>query len=138
MLLAYAAAQRSPDPYIAVGAAAFRTDRSTVSTGYNGAPSGVELDWSDREARRPFVDHAEQNCLKYAKKGEAYYLYVTMMPCMACLTRAAAYEVKEIVYDKPYHRDSAALIKAPEYGITLRQLSLPDELTSIIPANATS
>ena len=35
MLLAYAAAERSPDPHVAVGAAAFRSDRSTLSTGYN-------------------------------------------------------------------------------------------------------
>lgn len=127
MLLAYAAAQRSPDPYVAVGAAAFRVDRSTVATGYNGADSGIELDWSDREGRRPFVAHAERNCLKYAKKDEAYYLYVTMLPCSACLQRVAAYGVKEIVYAELYHRDHSSLTKAADYGITIRQLSLPEK-----------
>lgn len=127
MLLAYAAAQRSPDPYISVGAAAFRTDRSTVATGYNGAEPGVELDWSDREGRRPHVAHAERNCLKYAKKGEVHYLYVTMLPCSECLSRAAAYGVKEIIYAEPYHRDQSSLIKAKDYGIVIRQLDLPDD-----------
>jgi dCMP deaminase len=127
MLLAYAAAERSPDPHVSVGAAAFRKDRSTVSTGYNGALSGREIDWSDRDARRPYVEHAEQNCLKYAKKGEAHYLYVTMLPCASCLERAKAYEVKEIFYDQTYIRDESTIQKAAEYGINLRQLSLTNE-----------
>jgi len=127
MLLAYTAAQRSPDPYVMVGAAAFREDRSTVSTGYNGAPAGEEIDWSDREARRPLVVHAERNCLKYAKLGEPYYLYVTMSPCLQCLSAAAHHGVKEIIYDKVYERDSTTLTQASVYGITIKQLSLPHE-----------
>jgi dCMP deaminase len=127
MILAYAAASRSPDPYVNVGAVAFRKDRSTVSTGYNGAASGVEIDWSDRDFRRRFVVHAERNCLKYAKAGEPYYLYVTLSPCLECLSIAKTYGVKEIVYDQVYERDSSALTKASDYGITLRQLSLKDE-----------
>ena len=123
MLLAYAAAQRSPDPYMIVGAAAFRTDRSTVATGYNGAPAGVEIDWSDRDARRPFVLHAETNCLKFAAQSECYYLYVTLLPCRECLLRAAAYGVKEVIYDQVYDKDTSSLQKAEEYGITLRQYS---------------
>ena len=124
MLLAYAASQRSPDPYIPVGAAAFRSDRSTVATGYNGALPGVELDWTDREARRPFVAHAEFNCLKYCQPGEVYYLYVTMLPCKNCLEIIHSFEVKEVVYDQLYHRDHSTLVRAGELGITLRQLAL--------------
>jgi dCMP deaminase len=124
MLLAYAAAQRSPDPYVIVGAAAFRRDRSTVATGYNGAPAGEEIDWSDRDKRRPFVLHAEANCLKYAAQSECYYLYVTMLPCNSCLLRAAAYGVKEIIYDQIYDKDTSSLEKASEYGINIRQYSL--------------
>ena len=124
MLLAYAASQRSPDPYIQVGAAAFRSDRSTAATGYNGALPGVELDWTDREARRPFVAHAEFNCLKYCQPGEVYYLYVTMLPCKNCLEIIHSFEVKEVVYDQLYHRDHSTLVRAGELGITLRQLAL--------------
>ena len=124
MLLAYSAAQRSPDPYTIVGAAAFRKDHSTVATGYNGAPAGTEIDWSDRDARRPLVSHAEYNCLKYADPGSAHYLYVTLLPCSKCLKLAKMHGVKEIIYDQMYERDQQALTKAAEYGITLRQLSL--------------
>ena len=124
MLLAYTAAQRSPDPFVAVGAAAFRVDRSTVSTGYNGAESGVELDWTDRDARRPFVVHAERNCLRYAKPGEPYYLYVTLSPCLECLQRAKIYGVREIIYDQTYDRGQDSFAVAESLGIALRQLSL--------------
>lgn len=124
MLLAYAASKRSPDPYISVGAAAFREDRRTVSTGYNGALPGVELDWSDREARRPFVIHAEYNCLKYAEKGIVHYLYVTMLPCSKCLDIISEHGVKEVIYDQLYHRDHSSLTRALDMGIVIRQLSL--------------
>jgi len=132
MVLAYAAATRSPDPYVAVGAAAFRKDRSTVATGYNGAQSGVEVDWSDRDARRPFVIHAECNCLKYSKPGEIYYLYVTLSPCSNCMDLIKAHGVQEVIYDELYERDTAAFEKAKEYGILLRHCSLPDDYEKTI------
>lgn len=124
MLMAYAASLRSPDPYVIVGAAAFRKDRSTLATGYNGAAPGVEIDWSNREARRPFVRHAEENCLRYTRKGAPHYLYVTLLPCAACLKKAAAKGVKEIIYGAVYARDESALRDAPLLGISIRQLSL--------------
>lgn len=127
MLLAYAAAQRSPDPYIQVGAVAFRQDRSTLSAGYNGPLPGVEVDFSDRDKRRPYMVHAEYNCLKLCRISETegpYYLYVTMLPCARCLETACAYGVKEIIYDRVYDRDTSALVNAKKYKINLRQLSL--------------
>ena len=128
MMLAYTAAQRSPDPYVIVGAAAFREDRSTAATGYNGSLPGIEIDWSDRDARRPKVIHAEYNCLRCTKPGEVSFLYVTMLPCSNCLHMAHRYGVKEIIYDQVYERDSTTLSKASDLGIIIRQLSLPNEL----------
>lgn len=128
MLLAYTAAQRSPDPHVIVGAAAFRSDRSTVATGYNGALPGVEIDWSDRDARRPKVIHAEYNCLKYARPGEVHYLYVTMLPCSKCLDLISEYGVKEVVYATVYDKDCSSLTRASELDIIIRQLTLSNEL----------
>lgn len=127
MILAYAAASRSPDPYKTVGAVAFRKDHSTVATGYNGAQKGEEVDWSDRDARRPFVVHAERNCLEHACLEEVHSLYVTLSPCSECLELMAFYGVKEVIYDEVYERDTEAFAKAKEYDITLRQQSLPDD-----------
>lgn len=121
MLLAMAAAERSPDPHVIVGAAAFRKDWSTVSTGYNGAPSGIEIDWTDRDKRRPFVVHAEENCLKYARPGEAYYLYVTLAPCKHCFKLALSHGVKEIVYRDVYALDKYSIENAEREGVVLRQ-----------------
>lgn len=132
MILAHAAATRSPDPYIAVGAVAFREDHSTVATGYNGAPKGVEVDWRDRDSRRPFVVHAERNCLEHAGVGEVHSLYVTLSPCCDCLELMATYGVKEIIYDEVYVRDTAAFEKAAEYGITLRQQTLSDDYKKVL------
>jgi dCMP deaminase len=128
MLLALAASERSPDPFVAVGAAAFRKDHSTVSTGYNGAPSGQEIDWSDRDARRPFVVHAEENCLKYSKPGEPYYLYVTLAPCEKCFKKALEYGVKEIIYSDIYRSDTYALDNAEKEGVIIRQLKKRNSL----------
>ena len=122
MLLAKAAASRSPDPYVQVGAAAFRKDHSTVSTGYNGAPQGQEIDWSDREARRPYVIHAEENCLKYASPGEVHYLYVTMLPCAKCFEKILLHGVKEIIYDEIYERDTSTLDKISNGAILIRRI----------------
>jgi deoxycytidylate deaminase len=128
MLLAYTAAQRSPDPYVIVGAAAFRSDMSTVATGYNGALPGVEIDWTDRDARRPKVIHAECNCLKYTRPGEVHYLYVTMLPCARCLDLISEYRVKEVVYATIYDKDCSSLTRASKLGINIRQLNLSNEL----------
>lgn len=128
MMLAHAASLRSPDPHHIVGAAGFRKDHSTVATGYNGALPDTEIDWTNREARRPHVIHAEANCLKYAKPGEIHYLYVTLLPCAVCLENIALHGVKEIIYDQIYKRDASTLDKAADYGIVLKQLTLkPNE-----------
>jgi dCMP deaminase len=127
MILAYAAATRSPDPYVTVGAVAFREDHSTVATGYNGAQKGVEIDWTDRNARRPFVVHAERNCLEHAGVGEVHSLYVTLSPCSDCIELMAAHGVKEVIYDEVYDKDPLAFEKAKQHNIVLRQLTLADD-----------
>ena len=68
--LATAAAARSEDPYERVGACVLRLDYSVAGVGYNGAPSGVEIDWSDRDRRRERVVHAEVNALRYVRPDE--------------------------------------------------------------------
>ena len=45
--------------------------------GYNGAPSGVDIDWSDRNARRERVLHAEANVLNFVKPNEVELLACT-------------------------------------------------------------
>jgi dCMP deaminase len=122
MAIAEAAAERSPDPYKQVGAVGLRIDKTIAGTGYNGAKPGLEIDWSDRDARLPYVIHAEVNCLSRVKRGEVVSLYTTLLPCGACLRAAKRKRVREIIYRDMYYRDTSALKDSARLGILLRKL----------------
>lgn len=96
--LALSARSRSEDPYHRVGCALMRHDRTVAALGYNGAPPGVDIDWTDRDLRRRFVIHAEANALRYVHPGEVALLAATMMPCSNCVLLAASYRISRIVY----------------------------------------
>lgn len=125
LLLAKTASLRSEDPYRKVGACALDKDGVVLGVGYNGLASGKNVDsefWADRDARRPFMIHAEANCLSLFKKKEAKILAVTLLPCSSCAALIAAYGIKEVVYSEEYDFD----IKAKEifkfYRIPLTKL----------------
>jgi dCMP deaminase len=107
--LAEAAACRSEDPYVQVGAAVLRFDNSTAATGFNGPPSGVDIDWSDRDSRRPYVIHAEDNALRYCKPGEVWVVATTLSPCTDCLKLISAYRAKKVVFRKWYTTDPSCV-----------------------------
>jgi len=111
MLLAFAAAKRSEDPYRKVGACALNKDKMVVGLGYNGLASGRDAPegfWRDRDSRRQYMIHAETNCLSLCKRGEVELLTVTLLPCSYCATMIAAYGVKEVLYHEEYENDQAA------------------------------
>ena len=111
MLLAFAASKRSEDPYCQVGACALNKDHMVIGLGYNGLASGKDAPptfWEDRDKRRPFMVHAEANCLSLCKKGEVDLLAVTLLPCSYCATAVAAYGVREVLYHKDYENDQKA------------------------------
>ena len=111
MLLAFAAAKRSEDPYRKVGACALNKDKMVVGMGYNGLASGTNVPaqfWGNRDERRKFMIHAETNCLSLCKKGEVDLLAVTLLPCSYCATMIASYGVKEVLYHEEYENDQAA------------------------------
>ena len=96
--IAHAAASRSEDPYHQVGVALMRPDHTVAAVGYNGAPSGVDIDWSDRDSRRASVIHAEANALRYVTPGEVGTLATTMMPCAGCVLLISSYGIRRVVY----------------------------------------
>jgi dCMP deaminase len=99
MNIARAASLRSEDPYLKVGACVLAEDHAVESVGYNGAPSGVDIDWSDRDARRSLVIHAEQNALRHTTPWAARggLLAVTHHPCAECVRLTASYDI-EVIY----------------------------------------
>jgi dCMP deaminase len=122
--LAEVAASRSQDPWEKVGACVLRADHSVASLGYNGAPPGIEIDWSDREQRRPLVLHAEINALRYVKPGEALFLAVTISPCPNCLRAIAAWRIPRVIFRRRHPAtwsDTRQLADA--FGIQLENLT---------------
>lgn len=123
MRLATTAAERSEDPYHKVGCCLLRPDHTVAALGFNGAPPGVDIDWTDRDARRVWVIHAEANALRYVRPGEVMLMASTMMPCTQCVLLAASYGIKEITYheelDPEVYDASETLEIAQACGITI-------------------
>ena len=117
--LAVVASERSEDTFMKVGACLLRHDNSVAGVGYNGAPSGVELNWQDRDHRRVRGVHAEVNALRYTRPGESYLLACTHIPCNDCMKTIAAYGIKEVVFNDVYVRDMSSFDIAQEFNIKL-------------------
>jgi dCMP deaminase len=125
MSLAETAALRSEDPYRQVGTCLMRPDRTVAGLGYNGAPPGVEIDWTDRDARRVWVVHAEINALRYARPGDVELVATTSVPCPACMVTIASYGIKRVLFrdelDPAVYDMSKILEIAEACGITVRK-----------------
>tara|TARA_Y100001963_G_scaffold159378_1_gene262803 strand:- start:1087 stop:1494 length:408 start_codon:yes stop_codon:yes gene_type:complete len=123
--LAKTASRRSEDPYRKVGACALGYDNKVLGLGYNGlAPDkdvGLEF-WLDRDTRRPYMIHAEANCLSLFRSGECKLLAVTLLPCSYCATLIAAYKIPKVVYSQEYERDSEAKRIFDFYAIELLKI----------------
>ncbi len=110
--LAKTASLRSEDPYVQVGACALDFEHKVLGLGYNGLAPGKEVEkhfWDDRDERRPFMIHAEANCLSLFRSGECEILAVTLLPCSSCATLIAGYKIKKVVYQEIYKRDIKAI-----------------------------
>lgn len=125
LLLANVAAMKSKDPWKKVGCCLLRSDNSIASVGFNGFPAGMEEDWSDRDRRRMFVCHAEQNALRYITPGEASTAASTLLPCNDCLKSLASYGIKKVIYSEVYNRDDSSILLSKCFGITLTQIKSP-------------
>lgn len=123
--LAKVAALRSEDQFEKVGACVLRHDNSVGGVGFNGAPSGITIDGSDRDKRRPFYIHAEVNALAYTKPGECRLLACTLSPCSSCMAMIARYGIKKVVYEKEYDKDTTSKEVAEKFGIELVKIKLP-------------
>ena len=102
MEIANVTASRSEDPHVKVGAVAVRQDYTVIGHGYNGVPPDVELDaptWADRDARRPFIVHAEINAIRYARPGEVWSIVTTHIPCEHCMNVLGSYAISVVVYE---------------------------------------
>jgi dCMP deaminase len=95
---------RAEDFYIRHGAIIVENkSRHIVGTGYNGIIRGVSLpiDLKDRDARRPYMIHAEENaimnCSLNPLRGYSCTMYITGDPCAPCLQKVINFGIEKIV-----------------------------------------
>jgi dCMP deaminase len=123
LALADVAATRSADPFVQIGAVVLRPDHSVAGIGYNGAPSGIEVDGLTREERRPIMIHAEVNALRYCTPVEVRggLVAVTGTPCPSCLTTISAHGITRVAFSDLLDNYPliASQVVASRLGITL-------------------
>ncbi len=110
-------------------------DKRIISTGYNGAPAGVESCRDKQECLRRvknipsgtmhelcYAVHAEQNAIAQAAKigvsVEGATLYCTHQPCVICAKMIINSGIKRIVYKHGYP-DEFSLELLKEAGVLL-------------------
>ena len=82
-------------------------DKTIISDGYNGTPSGFENVCEDENnLTKPYVRHAEANAItKLARSNnnsEGATLYVTASPCIECAKLIIQAGIKRVVYAEKY------------------------------------
>ena len=131
MDIAFMASTRSRCPRRQVGAVLVQ-GRKLLGSAYNGAPMGVE-DCAEagcmiveefervaengeerlvRKERCIRTIHAEQNLLLFTDRQdrEGATVYVTDQPCWTCANMLANSGIREIVYFRPYPKDSEKVL----------------------------
>lgn len=83
-------------------------EKSIISDGYNGTPSGFENICEDGNNRtKPYVLHAEANAItkvaKSSNSSEGATLYVTASPCIECAKLIIQAGIRRVVYSEVYH-----------------------------------
>ncbi|MEK3731226.1 cytidine/deoxycytidylate deaminase family protein [Paenibacillus sp. FSL M8-0334] len=144
MDIAYMVSTRSQCPRRHVGAVLVQ-GKKLLGTAYNGAPMGVpdcseagcmiseEYEVVNQDGQEFMVKkqrcirtiHAEQNLLLFTDRidREGSTVYVTDEPCWTCANMLANSGIVEIVYHRPYPKDTEKVSRMmKQKGIQFRQL----------------
>ena len=78
-------------------------DKTIISDGYNGTPSGFENKCEDsNNVTHPYVLHAEANAItklaRSSNNSDGSTLYVTASPCIECAKLIIQAGIKKVVY----------------------------------------
>ena len=126
LLLAWTATRRSEDPYMKVGACALGHDNEVLGVAYNGLAAAKQVApefWHDRNARRPFMIHAEANLLARISHGQAKTMAITLQPCTCCAQAIAGHGIKKVIYTLKYDFDQGGLNVLDFYNIEHKCIS---------------
>lgn len=92
-------------------------DKSIISDGYNGTPSGFENVCEDEQGlTKQYVLHAEANAITKVAAStnncSGATVYVTAAPCIECAKLIVQAGIKRVVYNEEYHmRDGIELLE---------------------------
>jgi len=106
-------------------------DRTIISDGYNGTPSGFENVCEDDDHNTKwYVLHAEANAiLKVAASTQSCKgatLYITLSPCRECSKLIHQSGIIRVVYAKEY-KDTSGLEFLKKAGVALSEIPLNKE-----------
>ena len=92
-------------------------DKSIISDGYNGTPSGFENICEDEQGvTKKYGLHAEANAITKVAAStnncSGATVYVTASPCIECAKLIIQAGIKRVVYSEEYHlRDGVELLQ---------------------------
>jgi dCMP deaminase len=102
-------------------------DGRVIATAYNGLAKGMTRPkdwWNDDEQRRSHIIHAESNLCSLTRRGEAYLVACTTIPCTPCALNLVAHGVNTVVFGNEYMRDPLGMEILAENGVRLHHIPL--------------
>lgn len=107
-------------------------NRTIISDGYNGTPTGFENICEDEEGyTKWYVLHAEANALLKVASGtqssEGATLYITLSPCRECSKLIHQAGIKRVVYETQY-KDTSGLEFLKRAGVSVEHISTSETL----------
>ena len=102
-------------------------DRTIISDGYNGTPSGFENCCEDENNKTKwYVLHAEANAIlkisRSTQSCEGSTLYLTLSPCKECSKLIFQSGIKRVVYIQDYS-DNEGLAFLKDAGVEILKIS---------------
>ncbi len=102
-------------------------DRTIISDGYNGTPSGFENCCEDENNKTKwYVLHAEANAIlkisRSTQSCEGATLYLTLSPCKECSKLIFQSGIKRVVYIQNYP-DNEGLVFLKDAGVEILKIS---------------
>ena len=102
-------------------------DRTIISDGYNGTPSGFENCCEDENNKTKwYVLHAEANAIlkiaRITQSCEGATLYLTLSPCKECSKLIFQSGIKRVVYIQDYP-DNEGLVFLKDAGVETLKIS---------------
>ena len=136
-LMTQIVALRSDDAETRVGAVIVDKNNRIVSTGYNGTPKGTSGLPTHRPEKYPYMVHAEQNAIIFAKQDltDCKIYILGMLPCDTCARLICQSGIKQVFVVNESIRYGGADWKPTEVLEMFRQCKVTVKQVETSPIN---